>query len=625
MRIAVTQEVPRRACPLGHGVGFSFRFSAALRTGRVDPVGHLRKRRFASFRRLIAFHHRKLQRQFAFVKRYHAALFAVHDRDRLTPISLTGENPVTKLIVCLALALALFRQPFGDFHLRFLNGKTGQKAGIDHHAGGAVGESGFFDVAALDDFNNRQTKLLGKLPVTGIVSGNRHDSTCAVGDKNVVGNENRNFRTVYGVDGIHAVKTHAGLVLVDLGTLKVGLSCRRRLIFTNLVKIFDFIRPLFDCRMFGRNNHIGCAEQRVGTGCINSKRVASRCGEINLGTGGLADPVFLLKLDSFDEIKVIKVVKQPFGIGGDFQHPLALCLMYDLTAAAFADAVDDLFIGKHALTRGAPVDRHFLFICKTLFEHLQENPLSPFIIRRVGRVNLTAPVERKAERLQLLFEVSDVVLRDNLGVDMVLDGVVFRRKSESVPTDGIQDVIALKALFSCDNVKRRVRSRVADMKSLTRRIRELNQAVILRKRKVLLCVENAAFLPFVLPLFFCLFKIVIQVLSLRIYLQKNLFRNNIGKVNIFCIRPQPFKVVVFTAFARKNMDNDCAVIKHNPARRLALYVVRLNTELRHFILQLVRKGFYMGVRRTRCDNKIVGNDGIIGDMNGFQVNSLFLV
>ena len=457
------------------------------------------------------------------------------------------------------------------------------------------------------------------------MSGNRHDRTRSVGDEDIVGNENRDFRTVYGVNGIHAVKTHAGLILVDFGTFKVGLSCRRRLIFTDFVKVFDLVRPLFNCGMFGGNNHIGCTEQRVGTGCVYGERIAGGCGEVNLGTGGLTDPVSLLKLDSFDEIKVIKIVEQPFGVGGDFQHPLTLCLMYDLAAAAFANAVDDFLVGKHALTRGTPVDRHFLFIRQPLFEHLKENPLCPFIIGRVGRVDLTAPVKGKTERLKLLFEVSDVIFRNHLRVDMVFDCIVFGRKSESVPADGIQNVIALKTLFSCDNVKGGVRSRVTDVKSLTRRIRELDQAVILRKRKVLFCVENAAFFPFLLPLFFCLFKIVIQVLSLRIYLQKNLFRNYIGKINVFRIRPKPFKVIILPAFACEDMHDHRAVIKDDPAGCLTLDVGRLNAELTHFIFQLVRKGFYMGVRRTRCDNKIIGNDRIIGDVYGFQVNCLFLI
>ena len=79
-------------------------------------------------------------------------------------------------------------------------------------------------VAALYHLDNRQVELLGKFPVTGIVSRNRHDSAGTIGNQNIVGNENRNFFAGQWIDSGNALQTDAGLILGNLGTLKVGLA-----------------------------------------------------------------------------------------------------------------------------------------------------------------------------------------------------------------------------------------------------------------------------------------------------------------------------------------------------------------------------------------------------------------
>ena len=60
---------------------------------------------------------------------------------------------------------------------------------------------------------------------------------------------------------------------------------------------------------------------------------------------------------------------------------------------------------------------------------------------------------------------------------MIFDSVVFRRQAESVKAYREQDIVALHAFFTGDYVKSGERSGMADMKALTRRVRELDQSV----------------------------------------------------------------------------------------------------------------------------------------------------
>ena len=53
-----------------------------------------------------------------------------------------------------------------------------------------------------------------------------HDRARAVAHQDVVGHEDRDLAAVDRVDRGNAVQLDAGLVLVQLGALEVGLACR---------------------------------------------------------------------------------------------------------------------------------------------------------------------------------------------------------------------------------------------------------------------------------------------------------------------------------------------------------------------------------------------------------------
>ena len=199
--------------------------------------------------------------------------------------------------------------------------------------------------------------------------------------------------------------------------------------------------------------------------------------------------------------KNLTIVGQTVCVFRDAQHPLALFLADDRRAAALAHALDDLFVGQHALAARAPVDGHRRLVGKVILKELEEYPLRPFIILRVGRVDHAVPVEAVAEHLELTGEVLDVLLRDDGGMDVVLDGKVLRRQAEGVKADGVQDIVALHALFAADDVHRRERARVADVQTRGGGVREFDQAVELGALVPRHGGVGLYLLPLVLPFF----------------------------------------------------------------------------------------------------------------------------
>ena len=184
---------------------------------------------------------------------------------------------------------------------------------------------------------------------------------------------------------------------------------------------------------------------------------------------------------------------------------------YHLAAAALAHTACGLFIGKHALAGGAPVDGHLLLIGQAFFEQLEEDPLRPFVIGWVCRVDLAAPVKGKSEGLQLLLKVRHVIARHDLRVNMVFDGIVLRGQAKSIPAHWIEHIIALQPLFACNDIQRRIGARMADVQPLPGRVRKFHEAVKFRAVILILGMKDARLLPPVLPFLFHLFKIVVHV------------------------------------------------------------------------------------------------------------------
>ena len=112
-----------------------------------------------------------------------------------------------------------------------------------------------------------------------------------------------------------------------------------------------------------------------------------------------------------------------------------------------------------------------------MLEHLEEDPLRPLVVLRIGGVHAAIPIEAVAQHFQLLGEVLDVVLGNNGGMDMVLDGVVLRGQAEGIEADGEQNVIALHALLAGDDIHSREGAGMTHMQTLTGGIGELNESI----------------------------------------------------------------------------------------------------------------------------------------------------
>ena len=481
-----------------------------MRAGGVDPVGHRGQRAFAVVGRLVAFDLRQRQRQLGLVQRHPAAFLAPHQRNRLAPVALPREHPVAQLVVDLLPADAALLQKRDHLLLRLRDGQPVQEPAVDQRARLGIGERRLHNVAAGDDLDDGQAEHFGKIIVALVVRGYGHNRARAVGDQHIVGDEDRNLLPRHGVDRRHAVQPHAGLVLGHLGALEVALARRLLAVGGDLVVVGQPAAPLLHQRMLGRDDHIGRAEDGVRAGGEHAQRVARGGGEIDLRAVGAADPVALGRLDALDVIDRVQIVHQTVGVGGDLQHPLAFGAVHDLAAAALADAADDLLVGKDDLAGGTPVDVHFLFIRQPRLEQTQENPLRPAVIRRVGGVDLTLPVEGQPQRLELLAEAAHVVLGHDGRMDLVGDGIVLGRQAERVPAHREQNVVALHPPLARDDVQRRIGPRMPAVQPRARGVRELDERIILLFRKILRRAEGARRLPALLPLLLRGRKIVLH-------------------------------------------------------------------------------------------------------------------
>ena len=202
------------------------------------------------------------------------------------------------------------------------------------------------------------------------MTGHAHDDAGAVAHEDVVGDKDGQSLVGHGVRRLDALQTHAGLFLVQLAALKVGLVGGLVLIRCHGVPIFDVALPLLQQGVLRRDDHIGGAEQGVGAGGVHRHLIAHVGVEGDLRTGGASDPVALLDLHALDVVHVLQIVNEPLGVGGDLQHPLALFLADDLAAAPLAHAVDHLLVRQHAFAAGAPVHGHGGLIRQTVLEHL---------------------------------------------------------------------------------------------------------------------------------------------------------------------------------------------------------------------------------------------------------------
>ena len=80
----------------------------------------------------------------------------------------------------------------------------------------------------------------------------------------------------------------------------------------------------------------------------------------------------------------------------------------------------------------------------------------PFVILGLAGRQLALPIEGKAERLQLLLHVGNVVIRPLRGRHVVLHRGIFGGQAEGIPAHRLQDVVAAHMVVAGEYVAYRV-------------------------------------------------------------------------------------------------------------------------------------------------------------------------
>ena len=93
-------------------------------------------------------------------------------------------------------------------------------------------------------------------------------------------------------------------------------------------------------------------------------------------------------------------------------------------------------------------------------------------------------------------------------MDLIFDSEVFCRETECVPAHRIENVIAFHSLFTGYHVKRGIRSWVAYVKALPRRVGKLYKCIEFRLTLIKRYLEGLVFVPIVLPFLFDCFVII---------------------------------------------------------------------------------------------------------------------
>ncbi len=212
-----------------------------------------------------------------------------------------------------------------------------------------------------------QIELHGEGEVTFVTTRDGHDRAGAVAHQHVIRDPDRNLPAGDGIGG-EGTGEDAGLVLGFGGAFQVGTIARGGDVG------FDGGAMCRSCdagdqRMFRGDDHVGCAEEGIGSGGIDANAVAGAIHEWegHFRPGAASHPVTLHEFDGFGPVEIRKIGQKAFGVAGDAEHPLFEGAAVDHVPAAFAASiVVDFFVGEDGAQCGTPVDGHLVEECEAL-------------------------------------------------------------------------------------------------------------------------------------------------------------------------------------------------------------------------------------------------------------------
>src|SRR5262249_45098589 len=227
---------------------------------------------------------------------------------------------------------------------------------------------------------------------------------------------------------------------------------------------------------------------------------ARDCRECDLSSLGAADPVGLHRLDFFRPVELFESAEQAIRILRYPKHPLIEFLLCDFGSAALAPAIHDVFIGDAGFAARTPVHRHEGFVSQAGVEHLHEDPLRPFVIVRIGRVDFARPVVHSADLLKLALEIFDVSLCADGRMNAFLNRIIFGWRAERVPTHRMEHIETLEPLVPRPAIRQDITAPVSYVQSGTRRVRKHIETIIFRAWIIVLRLVNTLRSPVFAPL-----------------------------------------------------------------------------------------------------------------------------
>src|ERR1700761_7691803 len=258
-------------------------------------------------------------------------------------------------------------------------------------------------------------------------------------------------------------------------------------------------------RMVSRDRHEFSAEQRVRARREDSQFIlAGGRGlrvqrETNQQAFGAADPVALHQPHLVGPaVQPVQRFQELLRVLRDLEDPLVHFLLLDGRARAPAAAVDHLLVGKHGHVDRIPVHLALLALGQPRLQEVEEHLLLMLVVGGVAGRELAGPVERQADRAQLLLHRGDVVVGPGLRRHLALDRGVLRRQAERIPAHRMQHVVAARAHVARQHVAERVVADMADMDA-PGRVGEHLEHVVFRPRVVVFGGEDRLLVPEGLP------------------------------------------------------------------------------------------------------------------------------
>ena len=136
-----------------------------------------------------------------------------------------------------------------------------------------------------------------------------------------------------------------------------------------------------------------------------------------------------------------------------------------------------------------------------MLEHLDKNPLCPFVKCRIRRVDLHIPVTDRADLVDLPADIGNICRRGNGRMLACLNRIVFSRQTESVPAHRMDHIMtAVHHLVPGPDIRNDIASPMSYMKACAGRIRKHVKTIILRLLSVV--DVDGMLLPFFSPLVF---------------------------------------------------------------------------------------------------------------------------